>query len=84
MENPMIVVEDFTKLEVGVPVPPDGRVARCGRCGRNGVRRRRLDGSIRYVHVQTSEMFGDGLRTEASDCCTLVEAADPRPSALEV
>jgi len=67
----MIVVEDFTKLADGAPVPSDGRVSICPRCGRNGVRRERLDGSVRYVHVQTSQVIGDGLRSEVADCCTM-------------
>jgi hypothetical protein len=82
MEASMIVVEDFTKLSVGVRVPTDGRVTRCPRCSRNGVRRKRLDGTIRYVHVQTSEILGDGLRTEPSDCCTLAEEGNEQPPAL--
>lgn len=78
----MIVLEDFTKLAEGVRIPTDGPVARCPRCGRNGVRRRRLDGAIRYVHVQTSQVIGDGLRAEPADCCTILEASDRRPRAV--
>ena len=69
----MVVIEDFTKLPVGARVPTDGPVSECPRCGRNGVRRTRLDGSTRWVHVQTTELFGDGLRSEPADCCTLTE-----------
>jgi hypothetical protein len=69
----MLVVEDFTKLQVGTRIPTDGSVVNCPRCGRNGVRRGRLDGSIRYVHVQTSEVIGDGLRAEPADSCTMFE-----------
>ena len=76
----MIVLEDFTKLAVGVRVPTDGRVAVCPRCGRNGARRRRLDGAIRYVHVQTSQVFGDGLRAEPVDSCTIEGRDDGRPT----
>jgi hypothetical protein len=72
----MIVLEDFTKLAVGVRVPTDGRVAVCPRCGRNGARRRRLDGAIRYVHVQTSQVLGDGMRAEPVDSCTIVETEE--------
>jgi hypothetical protein len=71
MEERMLVVEDFTKLQEGVRIPTDGRVVRCPRCGRNGVRRQRLDGNFRYVHVQTSQVIGDGLRSEPADSCTL-------------
>jgi len=66
----MLVIEDFTKLQEGVRIPTDGPVVQCPRCGRNGVRRPRLDGSVRYVHVQTSEVIGDGLRAEPADSCT--------------
>jgi hypothetical protein len=72
----MLVIEDFTKLQVGVRVPTDGVVTSCPRCGRNGVRRARPDGSVRYVHVQTSELFGDGLRTEPADSCTFGEGVE--------
>ena len=73
----MLVVEDFTKLQVGTRVPTDGPVVRCPRCGRTGVRRARRDGDVRYVHVQTSEVIGDGLRAEAADSCTMAKNMDP-------
>ena len=66
----MLMIEDFTKLAVGVRVPTDGVVTSCPRCGRSGVPRPRLDGSVRYVHIETSELLADGLRTEPSDSCT--------------
>ncbi len=75
----MLVIEDFTKLPEGVQVPTDGPVVRCPRCGRNGVRRDRRDGTVRYVHVQTSEAISDGLRTEPADCCT-ISGADLAPA----
>ncbi|HEY7112632.1 MAG TPA: hypothetical protein VIA45_06825 [Thermoanaerobaculia bacterium] len=76
----MVVIEDFTKLQSGVRVPIDGQVVGCPRCGRNGVRRQRMDGSVRYVHVQTSELMGDGLRSEAADLCTITPApGSPEP-----
>lgn len=77
----MLVVEDFTKLQVGARVPMDGAVVHCPRCGRTGVRRTRLDGDVRYVHVQTSEVFGDGLRSEAADSCTMAKNVDPAEAA---
>ncbi len=73
----MVVVEDFTKLQLGARVPTDGPVVRCPRCGRNGVRRARLDGSVRYVHLQISEAVGDGLQTEPKDSCTTAEKPSP-------
>jgi hypothetical protein len=69
----MVVVEDFTKLHLGARVPTDGPVVRCPRCGRNGVRRVRLDGDVRYVHLQISEAVGDGIRTETADSCAMTE-----------
>jgi hypothetical protein len=76
----MIVLEDFTKLSAGVRIPTDGVVARCPRCGRNGARRRRLDGTIRYVHFQTSQVFGDGLRAEPVDSCTIARGGEEEPT----
>ena len=67
----MFVVEDFTQRAVGVQIPTDGSITVCPRCGRNGARRQRFDGTVRYVHVQTSRILGDGLRTEPSDSCTV-------------
>ncbi len=69
----MLLMEDFTKLSVGVRVPTDGVVGVCPRCGRNGVRKPRPDGWVRYVHVQTSQLFGDGLRMEPVDSCAFLE-----------
>jgi len=73
----MVVIEDFTKLQPGVRVPIDGPVVQCPRCGRNGVRRQRVDGTVRYVHVQTSELLGDGLRSEPADLCTITPELGP-------
>lgn len=70
----MLVIEDFTKLCEGVRIPSEGRVTRCPDCGRNGVRRTRSDGTVRFVHIQTSQVFGDGMRTETADGCTLAVA----------
>jgi len=72
----MIVMEDFTKLSAGVQIPTDGRIALCPRCGRNGARRRRFDGSIRYVHAQSTQILGDGLRTDPADSCIFVAEGD--------
>jgi hypothetical protein len=74
----MFVVEDFTQRTVGVQIPTDGPITCCPRCGRNGARRKRFDGTVRYVHVQTSQIFGDGLRTEPADWCTFVGDEDGR------
>jgi hypothetical protein len=43
-----------------------------------------VDGSVRYVHVQTSELMGDGLRSEAADLCTITPGAgSPEPQVGE-
>ena len=67
----MIIMEDFTELREGTHVPSEGAVGRCPRCGRNGVRRFRHDGTTRFVHVQSMHMLGDGMRVEPADCCTM-------------
>ena len=68
----MTSVEDFTGLSLGAEVALEGRVSRCSRCGRNGIEQGRGEGPSCYViHVQTSRVFGDGMRTEPSDFCVL-------------
>ncbi|HEX7254144.1 MAG TPA: hypothetical protein VF376_14795 [Thermoanaerobaculia bacterium] len=70
----MVVLEDFTKFRIGRDIPLEGQVLRCPRCGRPGVEQPSgFNGPI-YVHAQTSEIIGDGMRTEPQDCCSL-----PRP-----
>jgi hypothetical protein len=70
MERPTITLEDFTGMTAGRGVD-DGVVEACPRCGRNGVFRH--DASAEYVvHVQTLEIFGDGMRDQPGDCCTLL------------
>ncbi len=70
MERPRITVEDFTGLPKGRDVE-GGVVESCPRCGRNGVFRH--EATLEYVvHVQTLEIFGDGLRDQPRDCCTLL------------
>jgi hypothetical protein len=69
----MMSIQDFTELVEGTLVAGDGLVCRCPRCGRNGVRRFRFDGTVRFVHVQAARMCSDGMRVEPEDCCTLPE-----------
>jgi len=66
----MLSVEDFTRLPIGSETPTEGRVDRCPKCGRNGVAVQSNDGSS-FLHVQTSEVIGDGMFTEPRDCCRL-------------
>lgn len=71
VEEPIMTVEDFTSLPEGFSVVLEGRVAVCPRCRRNGVEEHRPDGTAYFVHVQTSEVLGDGMLTEPHDCCEL-------------
>ena len=65
----MLVVEDFTRLSEGMTVVSEGSVTRCPRCGRNGIRQAAVDGGATFLHVQTSVILGDGMRTDPQDCC---------------
>jgi hypothetical protein len=75
-EAPMVIVEDFTRYSEGMTLALEGAVRRCPRCGRNGVERQRHDGTSRVLHVQTSEIFGDGMRTEPQDICLFPRAGN--------
>ena len=69
----MVILEDFTAFAVGCD-GPNGRVACCPECGRNGVPLEEPDG-IFYVHTQASEVLSDGMLTEPRDCCRVNRAA---------
>ena len=76
----MTSIEDFTALSLGAEVALEGRIARCTRCGRNGIEQGRGDGADVYmIHVQVSRVLGDGMLTEPSDFC-VVEPGDGRDS----
>jgi hypothetical protein len=66
----MISLEDFSALVEGGEVPLEGRVEICPRCSRSGIRRRTT-----FVHVQTTEIMGDGMLTVPRDCCRLPRQA---------
>lgn len=73
----MTSIEDFTVLMPGADVALEGRVARCARCGRNGIERGSADRTY-VIHVQTSRVLGDGMLTEPSDFCVVpYEGASP-------
>ncbi len=80
--EPMIHIEDFTKLAPGVKIALEGCVGRCPRCGRNGVAQNLGDGTAYVVHIQTSQVLGDGMLTEPSDYCFL-EKGDRAPVSSE-
>lgn len=70
----MAVLEDFTRISAGQDIALEGHVERCPRCGRSGIEQHLDGGNPVYVHAQTSEILGDGMRVEPQDCCSL-----PRP-----
>ena len=67
----MISIDDFTEFTEGTSTAEDGLVDRCPVCGRNGLRRARTDGTVRFVHVESARMFAEGLRAEPEDSCLL-------------
>jgi hypothetical protein len=67
----MVVLEDFTGVSAGRDIPTEGHVECCPRCGRPGVAQSSAVGDPIFVHSQTSEILGDGMRTEPQDCCAL-------------
>ncbi len=58
--------ESFVGLPVGTEVPMAGTVVCCSLCDRNGVVERLEDGLV-VVHVQDTEVFGDGSRIDFPD-----------------
>ncbi len=69
----MVTLQDFTALSRGSEVPLEGRVDRCPKCGRNGIEHAEPH-TLFFVHVQESEVLGDGMLTEPRDCCRLSTA----------
>jgi hypothetical protein len=67
----MTNLEDFTLIPRGRHVPLGGRVETCPTCGRNGIEERPECGNPRFVHRQVSELFSDGMRTDALETCAL-------------
>lgn len=66
----MLTVEDFTKLSPGAQAPVEGQVERCPLCGRCGVASNGAPGPY-FLHVQTLEVIGDGMRVVPRDFCLL-------------
>lgn len=69
----MVTLQDFTTLSPGSEVPLEGRVDRCPKCGRNGIEHAEPH-TLFFVHVQKSEVLGDGMLTEPRDSCRLTTA----------
>lgn len=66
-----MTTENFTLLPEGAEVPMEGWIECCPRCGRNGIREFLADGSQWCVHVESSELLGDGLLVAPLDRCRL-------------
>jgi hypothetical protein len=65
--------ESFVGLPPGAEVPMQGTVVCCSICERDGVVES-VDGSFVVVHVQNTEVFGDGSRVDPEDFCRVPEA----------
>jgi len=68
----MISVENFTTLPQGA-VAFEGSIATCPRCARTGIERPTEAGGRTFLHVQSTEIVGDGMVTESVDACSLSE-----------
>ena len=64
----MTVMEDLTMLKSGSEAAGEGRVERCPRCGRNGVREV-VDGAPKFLHAFSTELMSDGLLVKPEDSC---------------
>jgi hypothetical protein len=67
--------ESFVGLAPGTEVPMQGSVVCCSLCERNGVVERVEDGLV-VVHVQNTEVLGDGSRVEAEVFCRLPKESE--------
>jgi len=65
--------ESFVGLSPGKGVPLEGTVVCCSLCERNGVVER-IEGGFVVVHVQDTEVLGDGSRVDPEDFCRLSKA----------
>jgi hypothetical protein len=75
---PMLaVIDDYTVLEIGTMIAGWGRVERCPRCGRNGLREHQ-EGQDAILHTETSELMSDGLLVVPGDCCLEAQADSPK------
>lgn len=60
--------ESFVGLAPGAEVPMQGTVVCCSVCERSGVVEAIEDGLV-VVHVQNTEVLGDGSRVDPEDFC---------------
>jgi hypothetical protein len=69
--------ESFVGFAAGTETPMDGTVVCCSLCERNGVVRRVDDAGFIVVHVQTTEVFADGARSDPDEFCRVPEPSSP-------
>jgi len=67
----MRTFEDFTGIAIGTRTAMEGPVAACPCCGRPGVREALPGGAGEFVHVETEELFGDGMLVLPVERCRL-------------
>ena len=60
--------ESFMGLPPGAQIPLQGTVVCCSVCERSGIVQRVEDGFV-VVHVQNTEVLGDGSRVDPEDSC---------------
>jgi hypothetical protein len=63
-----VAVEHFTELKPGA-IALEGRIDVCPRCDRPGIERSGL-GSASFIHMQSTEILGDGVVTVPLESCT--------------
>lgn len=68
----MLTVENFTTLAQG-SISFEGFICTCPRCGRSGIERPTESGGRVCLHIQATEIVGDGMVTETVESCSLSE-----------
>lgn len=66
-----MMIEDFTKVPLGMFVSDARTIVRCPLCGRSGALEIR-GGSRRCVHIEASMIGRDGLWVDPRDLCEWV------------
>ena len=71
-EGRVLSVENFRMLPPG-SVVLEGVISACPRCGGGGIERPTECGGTICVHVQATEIIGDGMVPEVVESCCLVD-----------
>ncbi len=69
-----MMIEDFTKVPLGMFVSDGRTIVRCPLCGRPGALEIR-GGTRRCVHIEASMIGRDGLWVDPRDLCEWIVAA---------